>query len=238
MTPLTLTPAIADFQVATADEAKRARDELLRAAGLVSTITDRLDADDATAALKLLVAFERDVEAGRTAAKAPFLEMGRKIDALGKELCLQVSAERTRISKLVGSFEAEERRKAEEERKRLEAEAARVAREAEVAVWKAASEAKTVEERDRKTDAVIEKAAAAVVQIKQEVVNLAPKKVEGSKLLKAVRFEVTDIAALYAARPEFCSIEPNGTAIRAVLKGSPNLQVPGLRHWVEETLSV
>jgi DNA repair exonuclease SbcCD ATPase subunit len=234
---LSITPSLPVLTIS-ADDAKALRDSLLKQANEVTTITDRLDADDATQVLKALSSFEKEIEEGRTVAKAPILDIGRKIDALGKELCAQVLIEKSRISKAIGAFESAERQKAEDERRRLEAEAAKIAREADKAASLAASKATTEEAKARAVDSVVEKAQTQVANIKAQVVNLAPKKAEGSKLLKKVCFEVTDMQALYKARPEFCVITENGQAIRAILKTSPNLQVPGLRHWVEESLSV
>lgn len=234
---LTITPNLRALTI-TAVEALIARDGLLCLASAVGTINDRLDADDATACLRRLANFEREIEDARTAAKAPVLDISRKIDALGKELLTQISAERQRIARAVGFFEAGERRQAEDARAKMEIEARRIQMAAEKAAGVAAKLASNDVERDRACDAIIETAQAEVMIVRAQIAALPPKKAEGSKLLKAVKFEILDLDLFFKARPEFCTIEVNSSALRAVLKGSPNLQLPGLRHWIEESLSV
>jgi len=238
MSSLILTPTMGDVQISVAAQVREERDLLLVEASLISSVEDRLDADDATQILRKLSDFARLIETQRKAAKEPVLELGRKIDALGKELAAKVDEEKGRISRLVGAFEAEERRKAEDERRRLEAEQIRLAAEAERKIREAAKQAKTEEQRDRAVDRVIEEAHAKTAAIQQQIASAQPRKAEGSKLTTVVLFEVTDIRALYAAHPELVVLEPNGTAIRSILKANPNLQVPGLRHWTEQKLSI
>jgi hypothetical protein len=112
MNALVLTPSLGDTQISVLESVRATRDSLVTRAAEISTVTDRLDADDATQVLKDLSAFSKDIEAQRTAAKAPVLELGRKIDALGKELVATIDQEKNRLSRLIGSFESEERRKA------------------------------------------------------------------------------------------------------------------------------
>lgn len=238
MNALVLTPSLDDTQISVLDGVRQNRDELLKEASALTTIQDRLDADDATQVLKRLSDFSKEIEAQRSAAKAPVLELGRKIDALGKELVASVDQEKTRLSRLVGAFESEERRKADEERRRLQDEQLKIQRDAERQAMEAAKQAKTEEARDRAVDQVVTKAQEKIVQVQQQIVQAQVKKPEGSKLLKKICFEVTDVRELYKAEPNLVTLEPNGTAIRAILKQNPNLVLPGLRHWTEESLSV
>jgi hypothetical protein len=235
---LVLTPTLADTQISVLEEVRQNRDALIKEAAEISTVQDRLDADDCTQILKRLSEFSKDIESQRSAAKAPVLELGRKIDALGKELVASVDSEKTRLSRLVGAFEAEERRKADEERRRLQDEQLRIQREAEKQAMEAARQAKTEEQRDRAVDQVVAKAQEKIVQVQQQIVQAQVKKAEGSKLLTKICFEVTDIRELHKAEPNLVTLEPNGTAIRAILKQNPNLILPGLKHWTEQTLSV
>ena len=55
---------------------------------------------------------------------------------------------------------------------------------------------------------------------------------QGQQLRKILRWECTDIAALVAARPDLCKIEPKGSAIQAVCV--PEMPVPGLKLWWDE----
>ena len=235
---LLITPSLAPV-VAVDAEAKALRDQLLMHAGNVTTVTDRLDADDATAVLRALTQFEKEIETAREAVKAPVLKVGREIDALAKDLLADVRAQSTRISRLCGAFEAEERRKSEAARYEAEREAARIAYEASVATLKANREAnKSAEDKARATDAIAGKAQEQIAQVKQQAVQLAAPKPADSQLRTTHKYEVTDMAQLYKAQPHLVKLEPNGTAILAVLRANPNIQIPGLRHWTEQSLNL
>ena len=238
MSDLLITPNIGGAIVTAADAAKVRRDELLTLAGTVTTVTDRLDADDATATLRQLTEFSKHIETQREQAQAPVLALQRSIQALAKELTATITTEATRIGRVLGEFEAAERAKAEDERLKAQAEIARVAEETR----KKAVEAYKAADGDlaaaRAVDDVVAAGAAKVAEIKQQAAAVVPPKATGSKLRGTICFEVTVIKQLYAENPTLCIVEPNGTAIRAILKQNPNLQVPGLRHWIEQKLSV
>lgn len=235
---LVITPNLGDAQVTAANAARAERDELLKHAAAVTTVIDRLDADHATNVLRALTAFSKRIEAARTEAKAPALDIGRRIDALAKELAHAVTTEAARVSRIVGAFEAEERRKAELVRYEAEREASRLALEAEAKANQARRQAGNDLDGDRAADAIREQAVEQIVAVRQAAaVAVAPKQA-GTAVREDVVFEVTDIRALYAAHPELVNLEPNGTAIRAILRNAPNLQVPGLRHWREAKLNV
>lgn len=238
MSSLLITPSLSEAIVTAADAAKLRRDDLLKTASLVTTVSDRLDADDATIVLKAIKEFTREIEKQKTVAKAPVLEIGRKIDAMTKVLISELESHASRISRVLGSFEAEEQRKAHEARLAAEAEAARIAYEAAEEAKKAQRAGITEEAGMRAADAVVEAAQEKIVAVRQTAVNATPLRQAGSQLRSDVCFEVTDIKALYAAHPELVVLEPNGTAIRAICRANPNLQVPGLRHWKEAKLNV
>jgi hypothetical protein len=238
MDSILIAPSLGSAVVSAAESARVTRDELLHSAALVTTVADRIDADDALNVLKGLKDFGREIEAQRTAAKAPALEIGRKIDALAKDLASKVDAEASRISKVLGAFEAEERRKADEARYAAEAEARRLASEAQRKADEARRAAPSAESADRAADTIVEQAQQQIVAVQQSAVNAAVPKSEGTSVRQDVCFEVTDIKALYAENPALVVLEPNGTAIRAILRANPNLQIPGLRHWREAKLNV
>jgi hypothetical protein len=235
---LVITPNLGDAQVTAADAARLERDELVLRAAVITTVTDRIDADHATNVLRDLTAFSKRIEAARAEAKAPALDLGRRIDALAKELAHTVATEAARVSRVVGAFEAEERRKAEAARIAAEAEAARIRYDAERKANEARRLAGNQVEGEKAADLVRDQAVEQIVAVRQAAaVAVAPKQA-GTAVREDVCFEVLDIRALYAAHPELVNMEPNGTAIRAILRNAPNLQVPGLRHWREAKLNV
>jgi hypothetical protein len=232
---LVITPS-AEPVVSVAAEARARRDQLLTEAGTVTTITDRLDADAALPVLRELKAFLTEVEDQRESVKAPVLNVGRKIDALAKELVADLKAQENRIARALGAFEAEERRKAEDARRAADAEAARIAYEAACATRKAVIAAPTPEAAARASDDISGKARTEIATVKAAAIT-APKPA-ASQLRSEICFEVTDIKALYVAEPNLVTLEPNGTAIRAILRANPDLKVPGLRHWTEQKLNL
>lgn len=235
---LLITPALQDVQITAAQDARDVRDVLLIEASTVTAVVDRIDADSATGTLRALKAYQTAIESARTKAKGPVLDLGRKIDALAKELADKVTAEAGRISRIIGAFEAEERRKAEALRIEAENRAADIARKAAEEAAKVARAATTAEAADRAADAVREKAAEQIVAVKQQAGQAVATKQAGTSVREDVCFEVTDIKALYASNPELVVLEPNGTAIRAILRNAPNLQLAGIKHWREAKLNV
>lgn len=235
---LIITPNVGGAIVTAADAARLRRDELLTLAATVTTVTDRLDADDATATLKQLTEYAGTIEDQRTVAKAPVIALGKQIDAMAKELTASVATEQTRIGRVLGEFERSERERADDERRKADAEVARVAEETRKKALEASKGTASPLAQARAVDAVVEAGAAKVAEIKQQAASYVPPKTSGTKLRGNIVFEVDDIKAVYAAYPELVILEPNGTAIRAILKQNPNLQIPGLRHRVENKVTV
>jgi hypothetical protein len=234
MNTLTITPALQSVEITATQEYKDRRDALLGAAVSIQTVADRLDADCAVACLRNLTKFQKGIEDARSEAKAPVLDLGRRIDAIAKELAAAVTAEANRISRLVGAFEAEERKKAEAARRQAEAEIARIAEEARKKADAAINTARNAEDLARKEDAIKADVAEQIAAIKFA----PPVKTDGAQLREVICFEVLDIQALFAAEPSLVTLEPNGTAIRAILKANPNLKLPGVKHWRENKLNV
>lgn len=223
---------IGQTSVAVVDEAKKRRDELLAEAATIISVTDQIDADAAGETLKALKEFTRAVEASRTDVKAPVLKLSRDIDGLAKELVAELDSQANRISRVLGAWQAEERRKAEEARRKAAEEEERIKREAAEAMQKAQDEAPTSGHAAVAQAKIEAKAVEAIVAVKQqaeEVVALS--RPAGATVRETWCFEVTDIKALYAAAPYLVNLEPNGTAIRAAIKNNQN--IPGLRIWKE-----
>lgn len=238
MNTLLITPAIESAIVTAADAARVQRDSLLKQSSEVTTVKDRIDADDATNVLRTLKAYTNEIESARVLAKAPALDISRKIDALAKELTDKVRQEETRIARVIGEFEFQERKKAEAARIEAENRAADIARRAREDAEAARRKATTEEAAARASDAVVEKAAAEIVQIKQAAANAVAPKQAGTSVRENVCFEVDDIKALYDAYPALVTLEPNGNAIRAILRANPNMTLPGVRSWREAKLSI
>lgn len=188
----------------------------------VTTPEKRVLADDARRDLK---AIEKSVESARTEVKAPVLEIGRKIDAAARDFLDPVIAQGIRLGALVDEFVAEGRRKAAEE-------AARIAEEQRKA--KAIEDARIAEQRRLEEAARVANlppppplptAPAVVIQAPAVVEQPRP---SGSVEREVWEFEVLDIAALYAARPELCKIDARTADINRVIASGAR-DIPGLR---------
>lgn len=80
------------------------------------------------------------------------------------------------------------------------------------------------------------KADAAQLQITVQQPEKAPSKPKGIASRMVWKVEVTDIKALYAARPDLVTMEPKIAAIERVV--SAGVELPGVRAWKEAEVSV
>ena len=179
--------------------------------------------------------FLKRLEASRKAVKAPILELGRRVDALADELAAPVTAEMKRVGGLVAKFQQAEAVRVEQERierQKREQEAMAAARLAAEAERKAAATMQTEADLQK----AIEAEAAAKAKEAEMYKTLtapvpAPVKAAGSVTKKVMRWEVTDIHALYKAAPHLVRMEPNAAAIKASCVASQT--IPGLKLWEE-----
>lgn len=126
-----------------AEEARKLRDELLAQARALPLVTDPKSQEEATSVLRALRSFYKMVEAGREAAKAPVLKLSRGIDALADDLYGEVEREGKRVGQVLGVYDLEQKRIAEEKRQEAIREERRVREEA-------AAKERAEEERQRK----------------------------------------------------------------------------------------
>lgn len=231
-TALTLT-GLQSAEIAIADEARAMRDKLLVEIRDITAVSDAFDADVAADVLKRATQLTRGIEANRTTVKAPVLDLGRKIDALAKEIVADLTVEIGRVSRVLGDYQIAEKRKAEAAERLARDEARRIQAEAEQKAREAAKAANSDTEALAAASEIMDTAAAKIVETRKAIVSTVAPKAAGTAVREDVCFEVTDIVALYAARPELVNLEPNGSAIRAICKANPKLQLPGLRHWTE-----
>lgn len=225
---ITVTGNLPAPQIAIVPAALEARRVALAAAADCKEVADVMSLEAAAAALTTLKGLSRSVEDSRKDVKAPVLEVGRTIDAVAKDYLAPLDAEAKRLSAMVGSYQEAQRRKAEKERQ----EAARVQAEAVAEMQRkqaAAAAAGDEEAADKARAEAAEKIADAQINL----ANAEGPKPEGIVTKTAWKFEVTDIEALFKARPELVVLEPNNAAIRAVVKASNGKAIPGLRIWQE-----
>lgn len=236
-TALTIT-GLQSAEIAIAAEARDLRDKLLVEIREVTAVSDAFDADVAADVLKRATQLARGIEADRTTVKAPILALGKKIDALAKEITAELNDEIGRVSRVLGSYQLAEKQKAEAAERLARDEARRIQAEAEQQAREAAKAADSETEALAAASEIMDTAAAKIVETRKAIVSTVAPKAADTAVRVDVCFEVTDIVALYAARPELVNLEPNGAAIRAICKANPKLQLPGLRHWTEAKTNI
>jgi len=226
------------------NSALAARDVLLNGASEFESVDT---VDDQTIAVQLcadIKAYVNGVEAARKLIKKPVLDRGKLIDRLADEATAKLEQEYTRVTKLIAGFQIKEQaRVAEENRIRAEEIARRQAEEQEALEAKARADALLANPAANEAD--LNRAIAAEQAVKDaeataRAVIVAPLpaavREAGMAVKPVVKFEVTDIHALYAHNPALVRMEPNKSAINDVIFDGAT--IPGLRIWSETTVSV
>lgn len=236
MTATTIPPVLTltGLQAATVDissEAALHRDNLIYQARRITAVTTAEEARLAAETLKSVKAFTRTIEDTRKIVKEPVLALGRKVDDVAKDMTLTLEAEAGRISKALGAYQAEEQRKADEARRKAEEEERRIREETARKLQEAEMTSRTDAQLERKVEKIETKAFEQIAEVKAGVAVATP--IAGTATRRDVCFEVTNIAELYQAAPHLVTLTPNATAIKAVLKANPHMQIPGLKHWTE-----
>jgi len=243
-------------------DARQARDKLLTSAATVEAVDSNDAALYASDILKDIKQMTRFVEAGRTEAKAPLLEYGRKVDALAKELTGELDQVAKDLSLKIGVWTSEQQRlariemqKAQEEATRLvaekrqaeraiyereQAELAELAAKAKQATSAPDAIAAALEQEDRlrahefaqqQRDEAMQQ---QIVALKTTALDKAGPRPSGIATRTLLKFEVTDIRALYAAAPHCVKLEAVSGVLQSILKNLPEGgTLPGVRHWQE-----
>lgn len=169
------------YSIGLAPDAETMKAMLLKSADKITAVTDSDGSLVALSQIKAITRFLGDVEKSRTAAKAPSLDFGRKVDSFAKEFVASLEATKKRLNDLVAGYAAEQQRK--------QREAEKLQREQEAAAEKARLEAerkqREVEYAERaRLDAEVALASAKTKE-EQEAADLA--------------FDAADAAARQAA---------------------------------------
>lgn len=210
-------------------EAEQVRDELLAQASTIKAVVTAEHAQAASASLKELKGFSRQIDDARSFVKSPVLDLGKRIDAMAKELTIEVEAEASRLSKLIGNYNVEQARIADKARQEALAEEQRIANEAKAKIEQARENGAS----DAKLEKLEAKAFGQLAVAHAATAATAAPKMAGIATRAEICFEVQDIAALYKAYPMLVTLSPNIQAIKACLKSSPG-GLPGVRHWTEQ----
>lgn len=216
-----------EFAVSVEPSAVQTRDAAVSAARAIVIVDDEFAQELAVEAQRELKRILKDVEQCRTTVKAPVLDITRKIDTLAKDFVAVVKEQSDRVERLLSSYALKLIREAEAKERVRQAEIARVKREQETLAREAAEKAII-------SDAPVVIVPAANALDKQlSTLQMHPVsaliKSEGQTVTKVRRYEVSDIAALYSARPDLCEIVPRPSLINSAIKHCDS--IPGLKIW-------
>lgn len=219
---------------------------LLDEAACIKAVSDDLSVELASQTLVAIRGLTKACEESRIAVKAPVLKLGKDIDAVAAAFSAELTAAATRIGRLVAAYQAEQARKAAEAERIRQEEIARIERERREAeerslreAAEAAAKAKSKEEAEAaiaRAQQQAEEAARAAQQRVNAVVTapapVQPVKLAGVTVRKVWKFEVLDVKALHAARPELVELQPRRSEINSVISAGDR-EIPGLRIWEE-----
>jgi hypothetical protein len=229
-------------------EAQALKNSALDAINKICEIKTQKDAAIAVICLAPCKKLVKMVESGRKEIKAPVLELGKKIDGIAASYSAELTAEITRIEKLLTAYQIEQERIRREEEAKRQAELQRIENErmkaeeaAEAARQREADlafKARTKRE-DAQMAAAAAKAeeeaararAAAEQAAKISMPVIAPK-MDGVSTREEWCFEVINADAFYYVHPEACEIEVRKSAVNALMKEGMH-ECQGLRIWKE-----
>ena len=216
-------------------EAGELRAALVLTSQAIVAVTNSDQNDVAGVVCKEIRQHLKGVEAARVELTKPLLDGQRLLKSLSDDHCKPLKDELNRVERLgTDYFEAEQRRvAAAEEARRLafeKAERERLA--AEEAARKAALKM-TTDAGMAKALKAEAKAVAAEAAVQTIIAAPLPEvqRTKGQSMRKILKWELTDIHALYKSRPELCNIEPKASAIQATCV--PEMPVAGLKLWWE-----
>lgn len=212
----------AGFSVAIPAEVRESKDRAIQIAKAVTQVTSQGEQEKAIAAASTLKGLSKAMEKTREEVKKPYLDAGRKIDKAAKDFSAELDEEAKRVEGLVAAYLKAERDRVEAERKAQE--------QAVAAAQRAVEEAGNEFDRSEAEDALQEVSTAVVL-------TQAPKP-QGASTRQKLDFEVTDIAAFYAAMPGYVKMEVKRSELLSYLNGIAKdpYSIPGIK--VFEKLSV
>ena len=225
----------------TAEAVERAA-ELSKAAKAVAKVTTAEQFEQAVDAGRDIQSHVKGVEAFGLDFRRPIKAFTDMVKKTQDDYLAPLLAEQDRLKRLVGDFQsAEARRVAKEEQERREAfeaaEKERLRLEAE-ANAKLAKAQESGGKRDEKAAVkAAELAEEAELAVQAVIAAPAPQaaRAAGSSSRQVLKWEVTDLKSLYAARPELCKVEVKASAVQACCV--PESPVPGLKLWWETPVS-
>lgn len=218
-----------------------AKAQALERARGIGAVESPMQQGFATEVLSGLNSMIRTIEKSRKDVKERPFELCKRIDAIARQASSDLELAARDISLKLGAYqkklddEAARLRRVEQERlaeieRQKQAEIARAAAAAaEEAKNKTAEEVRQAV--TKATQAVVEAAQVATQNVLcQNLAATVPRKVEGQVVRRPWKYEVVDIRALYAARPDLVTLSEKASEINSLIRGDDGLrEIPGLR---------
>jgi len=222
-------------------EIVQARNELLATIQSLPPINSDEACSSALNVVRKAKAMVSQTEKDRTTLKAPFLEVGRKLDAVAREFSDELKEACRAVETKIGAYNLrqqqlreEEQRKQREELARLEEQRLAAEREAEEAARKVAeADAPEARKEALKEQLAAEERAdetqSAQVSTIQQMADIPRSTVSGGAQRFKVEVDVTDIKALYAAFPHCVKMTPVLGVIKSIAETNPDKEIPGVK---------
>jgi hypothetical protein len=191
-------------------------------------IMTRADLSYATDLVKAIKTRTKEIEDERTRIVKPFNDGVKAINARFKSLTVPLEDAEADVKKKMLSFQRDEQRRVDEENARLE----KARKEAEERAQKQAEEEAADSPQDRP---LVMPAAAPVVEVQQPRTTTYGQTGAVSTIKKQWAFELVDIQALAAARPDLVQVDT--VKINQEIRGCGG-EIPGLRVYEKEIIQV
>lgn len=185
------------------------KQDCIEMAQSIVSVASQSEQTDAVAAASMIKGLLKRMEATRVEVKKPALEACQTIDRIAKGYCDTLNQELKRLEKLAADYQAE---------------CDRIANE-----LKAQELMDMAQDEDMSEDAVRDRTERRI-ELAQ------PLRVEGASVRHGLDYEILDIAALAAARPDLVKIEPRRRELLAYIN-IPNVPaLPGVRTFSQTIL--
>ncbi len=205
MTPsINITNIDQTFAIDISEGALLARKDALELGNSIVAVSTPAELADAVAAASLINGLIKQMEETREAVKRPILDAGKLIDKTAHGYNDALKLEQARVEKLASNYQADQLRRIEELR--------------QDELRKLAAEALT----DKSEDAMLARAERQI-ELQQ------PIRVAGATVKQSNDYEVTDLRALYLARPDLAEVTPRRALILASINIDGAPAIPGLR---------
>ena len=213
-----------------------ARDAIVASGQCIQTVCSNESNESAGVVVRNIRRHMKDVESVRKELTQPLLDAQRRIKQLADEHISPISHELQRLEGLATAFLASERRRIEAEEKIRQEAFLKAQAEQFEAQDRAAKLAASIKTEGGLNQAI--KAEEKAIEAREQVQEIISKpeqflqKSKGQSLRRVLCYEVTDIRAVYASRPELCKLEISPAAVKATC--NPDFPVAGLKLWWED----